>query len=98
MDANPQEFYNRTVGKAYDVDGAYGFQCWDLWAECCRSNGVPLSVIHCSLTGYVEDTWKLRHKSGILDYFDAVPAESATGSSGARTTHSLRRAMSQWHG
>lgn len=75
MDANPQEFYNRTVGKAFDVDGSYGFQCWDLWAECCRSNGVPLSVIHCSLTGYVEDTWKLRNKSGILQYFDAIPAD-----------------------
>lgn len=75
MDANPQEFYNRTVGRAFDVDGSYGFQCWDLWAECCRSNGVPLSVIHCSLTGYVEDTWKLRHKSGILQYFDAIPAD-----------------------
>lgn len=75
MDANPQEFYNRTVGKAFDVDGSYEFQCWDLWAECCRANGVPLSVIHCSLTGYVEDTWKLRHKSGILQYFDAVPAD-----------------------
>ena len=75
MDANPQDFYNRTVGRAFDVDGSYGFQCWDLWAECCRSNGVPLSVIHCSLTGYVEDTWKLRNKSGILQYFDAVPAD-----------------------
>lgn len=75
MDANPQEFYNRTVGRAFDVDGSYGFQCWDLWAECCRSNGVPLSVIHCSLTGYVDDTWKLRHKSGILQYFDAIPAD-----------------------
>lgn len=75
MDANPQEFYNRTVGRAFDVDGSYGFQCWDLWAECCRANGVPLSVIHCSLTGYVEDTWKLRHKSGILQYFDAIPAD-----------------------
>lgn len=75
MDANPQEFYNRTVGRAFDVDGSYGFQCWDLWAECCRANGVPLSVIHCSLTGYVEDTWKLRHKSGILQFFDAIPAD-----------------------
>ena len=53
----------------------YGFQCWDLWAECCRANGIPLSVIHCSMTGYVEDTWKLRHKSGILQYFDAIPAD-----------------------
>jgi len=75
MDASPQEFYNRTVGRAFDVDGSYGFQCWDLWAECCRANGVPLSAIHCSLTGYVEDTWKLRHKSGILQYFDAIPAD-----------------------
>lgn len=75
MDANPQEFYNRTVGKAFDVDHFASFQCWDLWAECCRANGVPLSVIHCSLTGYVEDTWKLRNKSGILQYFDAIPAD-----------------------
>ena len=75
MDANPQEFYNRTVGRAFDVDGSYGFQCWDLWAKCCIDNGVPLRGIHCSLTGYVEDTWKLRHKSGILQYFDAVPAD-----------------------
>lgn len=75
MDANPHEFYNRTVGKAFDVDGSYGFQCWDLWAKCCIDNGVPLSVIHCSLTGYVEDTWKLRNKSGILQYFDAIPAD-----------------------
>ena len=75
MDANPQEFYTRTVGRAFDVDGSYGFQCWDLWAECCRANGIPLSVIHCSMTGYVEDTWKLRHKSGILQYFDAIPAD-----------------------
>ena len=74
MDANPQEFYNRTVGKAFDVDHFASFQCWDLWAECCIDNGVPLSVIHCSLTGYVEDTWKLRNKSGILQYFDAIPA------------------------
>lgn len=75
MDANPQEFYNRTVGRAFDVDHFASFQCWDLWAKCCVDNGVPLSVIHCSLTGYVEDTWKLRHKSGILQYFDAIPAD-----------------------
>ena len=75
MDANPQEFYNRTVGKAFDVDHFASFQCWDLWAKCCIDNGVPLSVIHCSLTGYVEDTWKLRNKSGILQYFDAIPAD-----------------------
>lgn len=74
MDANPIEFYNRTVGKAADVDGAYGVQCWDLMARCCVDNGVPLQVIHCSLTGYVEDVWYLRNKSGILQYFDAVPA------------------------
>lgn len=70
---SPLSFYQQTFGKYYNVDGAFGYQCWDLLAENCRGDEVPLAVIHCSTTGYVEDIWNLRFKSGILNYFDIVP-------------------------
>lgn len=70
---NYQEFYLRTVHQNIDIDGAYGGQCWDLMAKFCQMVGVPLSVIHCGITGYVKDIWNLRYKSGILDYFNEVP-------------------------
>lgn len=76
MDRTPTEFYSRTIGRAYDIDGAFGYQCWDYMAEQARSNNVPLSVIHCSKTGYVQDIWDLRHRSGILSYYDEIPAGS----------------------
>ena len=68
----PQEFYNSTYGKAYDVDDAYGYQCWDGMAKFCKDVGIPTGVIHCSKTGYVQDIWELKDKSGILNYFDEV--------------------------
>lgn len=74
MDRTPTDFYRRTIGRSYDIDGAYGFQCWDYMAEQAYSNGVPLSVIHCSRTGYVQDIWDLRYQSGILSYYDPIPA------------------------
>lgn len=73
MDKTPLEFYNRTFGKAYDVDGSYGYQCWDGMAKCCVDNGVPLAVIYCGNTGYVQDIWDRRGFSNILNYFDEVP-------------------------
>lgn len=71
----PQDFYNSTVGRAYDIDGSYGVQCWDGMAKFCKDNDIPLSVIHCSQTGYVKDIWNLRKASGILAFFDEVPKE-----------------------
>ena len=68
----PQEFYNQTYGKAYDIDGAYGFQCYDGMAKFCKDVNIPLSVIYCAKTGYVQDIWELRNTSGILNYFDEV--------------------------
>ena len=65
----PQEFFNYTYGHAYDIDGSYGYQCWDGMAKFCKDAKIPLSVIHCSKTGYVQDIWELRYKSGILNYF-----------------------------
>ena len=75
MDRTPQDFYNRTVGHAYDIDGSYGFQCWDGMAKFCVDNGIPLSVIYCAQTGYVKDIWNLRKTSGILAFFDEIPKE-----------------------
>lgn len=68
----PQEFIDQTNGRSWDVDGAYGGQCWDLFAKFCQMVNVPLSVIHCSTTGYVRDIWNNRNTNGILVYFDEV--------------------------
>lgn len=72
----PQEFFNYTYGHAYDIDGSYGYQCWDGMAKFCQDLKIPLSTIHCGITGYVQDIWKLRKKSGILTFFDEVAPEN----------------------
>ena len=64
------DFYNTHLGRAYDVDGYYGAQCWDGYAEYCRYLGVPWS--NCTVTGYVRDIWEQRHTNGILNYFTEV--------------------------
>lgn len=64
------DFYNTHLGRAYDVDGYYGAQCWDGYAEYCRCLGVPWS--NCTATRYVRDLWEQRHTNGILNYFTEV--------------------------
>ena len=68
----PQEFYDSTYGNKYDIDNAYGYQCWDGMAKFCKDTSIPLSTIYCSKTGYVQDIWELRNSTGILNYFDEV--------------------------
>lgn len=75
----PKDFYNQTNGRIWDIDGAYGGQCWDLFAKFCSDLGIPLSVIHCSTTGYVRDIWNNRNTNGILLYFDEVHAPYQNG-------------------
>lgn len=58
---NYQQFKNEVLGKAYDVDGAYGPQCWDGFAVYCQKLGYP--VINCTTTGYVKDLWVNRHSN-----------------------------------
>ena len=65
-----QEFINDQLGKAVDVDGYYGAQCWDLFAYFCKQAGYP--VFSCTTTGYVKDIYKNRLSSGILNYFNNV--------------------------
>lgn len=68
--ASYNDFYNTHLGRAYDVDGYYGAQCWDGYAEYCRYLGVPWA--NCTATGYVRDLWEQRHSNGILNYFTEV--------------------------
>lgn len=67
---NYQEFKNQVLGHAFDVDGAYGAQCWDGFAVYCQKLGYP--VINCTSTGYVKDLWENRHSNGILNSFNEV--------------------------
>ena len=68
----PDEFVRETISKPWNMDDAFGCQCWDLMAKHCQMVGIPLGVIHCSTTGYVIDLWTNRHTNGILNYFDEV--------------------------
>ena len=40
-------------GKHTDIDGYYGAQCWDLFADYCIQRGIK--TFDCVLTGYVID-------------------------------------------
>ena len=64
------EFKAMTIGNAYDMDGAYGVQCHDLYAKYCQYLGYPTT--HCTKSGYVKDIWELRKTSGILNNFNEV--------------------------
>lgn len=66
---NPQEFYDRWNGKAVDVDGAYGAQCWDGFAKYDIDQGIPCST-YCKLTGYAGDLYKLRYDYGYDKYYE----------------------------
>lgn len=68
------DFKSRVLNHGFDHDGgAYGWQCWDGFAEWCVANGIPIintdPVHH---TGYAMDLWELRQSNGMLTYFDEV--------------------------
>lgn len=65
-----QDFKNQTNGRAYNIDFAWGAQCWDGYAKYCQYLGVPYA--NCTVTGYVRDIWEQRHSNGTLKYFDEV--------------------------
>ena len=68
----PQEFYDTTVGRAWDIDHAYGVQCHDLAQKLCVDLDIPTIVIWCGNTGYAHDIWDRREISGIKKYFDVI--------------------------
>lgn len=66
----PHDFYTSVIGKRFDIDGAYGAQCWDGAMYYSQWLGYP--VFHCGISGYAKDIWNQRSSSGILKYYDAV--------------------------
>lgn len=64
------DFKAQVLGKGFDLDGAYGAQCFDGYAQYCKFLGVPYA--NCTTSGYVKDIWNNRHSNGILNYFDEV--------------------------
>lgn len=76
----PKQWRDMTIGKKYDIDGAYGAQCWDYFAYFVQYFKIPVST-YCSLTGYVCDLWRLRNQYGYSTYFDYItdPAKLQPG-------------------
>lgn len=70
MTVSYDDFKASVLGKAIDVDGAYGAQCVDLFDYFCRVQGIPYPL--CNVTGYAQDIWTQREYNGILKHFDEV--------------------------
>lgn len=70
------DFKSRVLNRGYDHDGgAYGWQCWDGFAEWCVANGIPIiNTDPINHSGYAMDLWELRKSNGMLTYFDEVEA------------------------
>lgn len=68
------DFKSRVLNHGYDHDGgAYGWQCWDGFAEWCVANGIPIiNTDPINHSGYAMDLWELRQSNGMLTYFDEV--------------------------
>ena len=85
-----QNFKNQVIGKGFDVDKAYGNQCWDGYAYYCMYLGVPFA--NCTSSGYVKDIWLNRHANGMDKYFDEVsvmqPGDIAVFKESAYTPYS----------
>lgn len=61
-----QELY----GRVFDLDGAYGGQCWDGYAKYCQLLGYPFA--YCTNSGYVKDIYELKESNGMLKNFTLV--------------------------
>lgn len=68
------DFKSRVLNHGFDHDGgAYGWQCWDGFAELCVANGIPIiNTDPINHSGYAMDLWELRQSNGMLTYFDEV--------------------------
>ena len=68
---NPKQWYDMTIGKKYDVDGYYGYQCWDYFAYFVKYMNLNVNT-HCSLSGFAGDLWKDRFNKGYSKYFTFI--------------------------
>lgn len=68
---SPEEWRADTIGQSFDIDGAYGAQCWDYFAYFVQAFGLNVST-YCALTGYVCDLWRLKDQYKYYEVFDYV--------------------------
>ena len=67
----PLQWRDMTIGKQYDIDGAYGPQCWDYFAYFVKYFGLPIST-YCALTKKACDLWRLKDQYGYSTYFEYI--------------------------
>ena len=70
MSKSYQEFKNMVLGKAFDVDGAYGAQCWDGYAYYMQYLGYKPAW--CTTTGYAQDIYTNMDSNGMKTQLDLV--------------------------
>lgn len=70
MSKSYQEFKNMVLGKAYDIDGAFGAQCWDGYAYYMQYLG--LKPAWCTSSGYVQDIYTNMDSNGMKTQCDLV--------------------------
>lgn len=70
MSKSYQEFKNIVLGKAFDVDGWYGAQCWDGYAYYMQYLG--LKPAWCTSTGYVQDIYTNMDSNGMKEQCELV--------------------------
>lgn len=72
---NFQDFVNKTLGKAIDVDGKYGCQCVDLFNYFNKlyNNGI---YINCKPSGYARSIAQNKVNNGILDYYTETTVDN----------------------
>ena len=65
-----EQFRKAVLGKRYDIDGSFGYQCWDGYAKYMKDLGYAYA--NCTTTGYVKDIWTNRKSNGMLKSCDEV--------------------------
>ena len=59
-----EQIKSALYGRTFDIDGAFGAQCWDGYAQYEKELGYP--YVNCTVTGYVRDIWEQRATNGML--------------------------------
>lgn len=66
------EWYNNTIGHAYDLDGSYGCQCWDYASLFWRNVGFPAGYPQTGPLHYAYQCWTYSRVQNAGDTFDLV--------------------------
>ena len=61
-------FRNATFGKGYDIDGSWGYQCWDGAALFWQQLGMWLATGD----GYARGCWNLKREANAGDKFQLI--------------------------